>query len=227
MSKCPNCGHELQGGMKFCPECGQDLAVAVPKNQRIPTEEVPLPPLPDSGVQGRSESTSAPLSTLNEQNNEQDASPATNGEKKSHSWKIVLGACVGILILGVLLSVSAVGGNSTAHSDETFTKENYAQLDSEPAKHKGANVDITGRLLKNPEVDDNATYLQVFADPEHSEWNTLVVAKKLPDMDLHQGDYVRVEGTVLGEMSGTNAFGATVKGPKVQAKKVTKTSKPT
>jgi hypothetical protein len=34
---------------------------------------------------------------------------------------------------------------------ETFTKENYAVLYSDPRAHKGASVDITGQLLERPE----------------------------------------------------------------------------
>ena len=47
MPNCPNCGRAVQSGMKFCPNCGQDQAVVVPQDQRIPTEDVPVPPPPD------------------------------------------------------------------------------------------------------------------------------------------------------------------------------------
>lgn len=41
MAHCHNCGEEIQGGMKFCPHCGQDQAVVVPQDQRISPEDVP------------------------------------------------------------------------------------------------------------------------------------------------------------------------------------------
>src|SRR5215216_5436295 len=44
MPNCPNCGREIQGGMRFCPNCGQDQSVVVPQDQRISTEDVPVPP---------------------------------------------------------------------------------------------------------------------------------------------------------------------------------------
>src|SRR5215217_8971204 len=47
MPNCPNCGRAVQSRMKFCPNCGQDQAVVVPQDQRIPTEDVPVPPPPD------------------------------------------------------------------------------------------------------------------------------------------------------------------------------------
>jgi hypothetical protein len=52
MSYCINCGQEKQGGMKFCPNCGQDQSVVVPQEQRIPTENVPVPPPPSGPQQG-------------------------------------------------------------------------------------------------------------------------------------------------------------------------------
>src|SRR4051812_39597672 len=52
MAQCHNCGHEIRAGSKFCPECGQDQSVVVPQDQRIPTENVPVPPLPADSRQG-------------------------------------------------------------------------------------------------------------------------------------------------------------------------------
>jgi zinc-ribbon domain len=51
MPYCRNCGHEVQGTTKFCPECGQDQAVVVPQDQRIPTKDIQVPP-PPSDKQG-------------------------------------------------------------------------------------------------------------------------------------------------------------------------------
>jgi hypothetical protein len=55
MPNCPNCAREIEGGTKFCPECGQDLAVVVPQGQRIPTEDVPVPPPPSGPQRGGDE----------------------------------------------------------------------------------------------------------------------------------------------------------------------------
>src|SRR3712207_6483950 len=37
MPHCHNCGNELQGGMKFCPACGQDQSIVVSHAQDPPT----------------------------------------------------------------------------------------------------------------------------------------------------------------------------------------------
>ena len=77
------------------------------------------------------------------------------------------------------------------------------------------------RLLKNPEVKGKQTTFQMFADPEHSDWNTVVHAdtSAVPS-GLAGSDYVRVRGTVMGAFSGQNAFGANVKATEVQADSV-------
>ena len=93
MAECPNCGREIQGGMRFCPNCGQDQSVVVPQDQRIPTEDVPVPPPP-----------SAP--------------PRGGGRRK---WVIGLLGCGGLvaLLLVALLVVAVVSGptNQTAQSE--------------------------------------------------------------------------------------------------------------
>src|SRR5215208_4458596 len=45
----------------------------------------------------------------------------------------------------------AAAGDAGSETMETFTKENYAVLYSDPRAHKGASVDITGQLLERPE----------------------------------------------------------------------------
>ncbi len=57
---CHDCGEEIQRGMKFCPHCGQDQAVVVPEDQRIPTEEVQGVPPPLSSTPKPHENYSTP-----------------------------------------------------------------------------------------------------------------------------------------------------------------------
>ena len=46
MAYCRNCGADMPATAKFCQECGQDQSVSVPQDQRIQTEDVPVPPPP-------------------------------------------------------------------------------------------------------------------------------------------------------------------------------------
>jgi len=43
---CPNCNNQVEAGANFCPNCGQDMNVVVPQDQRIPTEDTGAPPPP-------------------------------------------------------------------------------------------------------------------------------------------------------------------------------------
>jgi hypothetical protein len=101
-------------------------------------------------------------------------------------------------------------------SSQTFTKENYAQLVSDPDSYEGAAVDVTGQILGAVEEDSNYVYFQMMADPVNYEWSTIVQA---PDSEttLAADDYVHVKGTVVGSMEGENAFGGEVSAVSVEA----------
>jgi hypothetical protein len=81
---------------------------------------------------------------------------------------------------------------------------------------KGASVDVAGQLLERPEDTGEELAFQMFADPENSEWNTIVYTDQT-DLNLDTDDYVRVQGEVLGAFEGENAFGASLTTPAVQA----------
>jgi hypothetical protein len=106
---------------------------------------------------------------------------------------------------------------------ETFTNRNYGELHSDPRAHKGASVDITGKLLERPEESGNELAFQMFVDVENSDWNTVVYTDQT-DLDLNMDDYVRVRGEVLGSLEGENAFGGSITAPTVQASKVSTVS---
>lgn len=106
---------------------------------------------------------------------------------------------------------------SIAESGETFTRENYRRLVSEPNAHKGASVEIVGQVFM-VEQDADASYIQMFADPEDSEWNTIVVTE--PGFEVDEEDYLSVQGVVREALEGENAFGGSVSAPIVDAARV-------
>lgn len=139
-----------------------------------------------------------------------------------------------VLVAGSVLIAAGCGGGSTASeqggtgsgtaaeqsgaggSGESFDRSNWALLNSDPDAHKGASVDFVGKVFTTPERDADGTYLQVWADPENSEWNTIVGIHD-PNFQVSDGDYVHVVGTVKGKFTGQNAFGADVTTPTVIA----------
>jgi hypothetical protein len=210
---CTNCGAELREDDSFCGKCGrpvQETAVV-----STPEADVPVPPAPQAGEEHR------PRISLGQ---------------------FVVGLLVFIGVLWLLVSTGygssgggsnrssgdeggkkAAAGNAGNETMETFTKENYAELYSDPRAHKGASVDITGQLLERPEESGGELAFQMFVDVENSDWNTIVYTDQT-DLDLNMDDYVRVRGEVLGSLKGKNAFGGSITAPTVQASKVSTVS---
>jgi hypothetical protein len=86
-----------------------------------------------------------------------------------------------------------------------FTRANWDVLATDPESHKGATVDIVGRVWSAPERDDEGTlHFMMLVDPKNSEWETLV---SFPDSStrIASDDYVRVKGTVHVAYTGESA----------------------
>lgn len=200
---CENCGAGIGETTNFCPNCGaaqkpdpdvpNDPPSGERRTRRISTPEVPgVPP------------------------------PPQEQEKPKGSWLRTI--IIVLVILIVLVALASGGGGEDGSTGgpgagQTFTSENYAELATDPGSFRGASVDIEGRVLRNPEVRGERTDFQMFADPENSEWNTVVHADSAPS-GLAGGDTVRVRGTVEGVFRGENAFGASITAPEVQADSV-------
>lgn len=200
---CERCGTAIGETTNFCPNCG----AAQQPNPEVPTG--PPPGIPETGRISTSTVPGIP-----------SAPPASSGR----SWgKIALGGCGALVLLFVLLiacsAIIAGGGGGNPGSGRTFTKDDYAELSTDPDAFRGASVDVVGRVLRNPEVRGDETSFQMFADPENSEWNTFVRAESAPS-GLASGDSVRVQGAVRGSREGENAFGATIRAVEVDASSV-------
>jgi hypothetical protein len=217
---CRNCGQELAEDDRFCSNCGKPIHEAAYK----PTLEadVPVPPPPRQAW----DTTSA---------TPQPAQTADSSEfRLSRLSKIVAGLLLILVVLVGLAALARDGGNSNSANaaspdkavgvgglfgGETFTRENYAELVSDPDAHEGAKVDVTGQVFTSPEIVEGNTGFQMFVDPENSDMNTGVLAEGT-DLGLEMNDYVHVIGTVKGSIEGKNAFGGKVSAVEVDASKV-------
>ena len=117
---------------------------------------------------------------------------------------------------GATSGEAATTSTDTESSDETFTRENWATLASDPAAHKGAQVDLVGQVFLAPEKDADGTYWQMYADPKNSEWNTLVGYLD-PNFSIADGDFVHVIGVVKDKFEGENLMGGTIIAPIILA----------
>lgn len=100
-----------------------------------------------------------------------------------------------------------------------LNEDDYDKLYSNPKKYKGYEVELTGQIFTEPEKDDDGTYIQIWADPENSEKNTIVGIKD-SSLKLKTDDYVKVKGIVKDKFKGENALGGTVEAPVILASSI-------
>ncbi len=142
MPQCHNCGNELQSGMKFCPACGQDQSIVVPQEERIPTEDVPIPPPP-------------PFDTQQGTSPQGTSQPASNTPRRK--WLIGAGlGCGGLALLVLaLLVVGIVSGttNKTAQSGGEGD-ENGKSEEKPEAKKKSGPENVTAKVGESAQLRD-------------------------------------------------------------------------
>lgn len=138
-------------------------------------------------------------------------------------------------IIGMLLSVvMVIGGISTfsdtgsispkktdspgksvsLEADDLMSESEIKELYTDPSKYEKRSLELAGKVFATPEYDEDAVYFQMWADPENSELNTFVKYEN-PNIDLKDGTYIKLKGTVYGSVEGENAFGAKVTGPMI------------
>ncbi|MDX5476605.1 MAG: DUF4352 domain-containing protein [Bacillaceae bacterium] len=100
-------------------------------------------------------------------------------------------------------------------SKEPLTAQEFTQMLSNPKNFKGSYVEYVGKVF-TVEKDENGTYLQVWADPEKSDNNTIVAIQD-PNFNVTDEDFIIIKGTVRDEFKGENAFGAELILPVIDA----------
>jgi hypothetical protein len=108
---------------------------------------------------------------------------------------------------------------------EHFTRANWDVLATDPESHKGATVDIVGRVWSATERDEGTLRFAMYADPKNSEWDILV---EFPDSSarIASDDYVRVKGSVRDAYTRENALGAEITVPLILADSVSRVDAP-
>src|SRR5215210_3268227 len=134
MPKCQNCGADVSATAKFCSECGQDLLVSVPQDQRQPTEDVAVPPPPQP--------EDVDLAPPPQPGDVQEVPSPPPQQGRSTVWtgvKLGLGACVvlpALLIIGLVFLVALFG-----REDDTTNSSppaNQGQAESKKQEEKKA-----------------------------------------------------------------------------------------
>lgn len=146
-----------------------------------------------------------------------------NKKKKLPKWAIIL-IIIGVVFLLLLL----LGDNTTQPKYDENGNPVYIESDkfdyiySDTDEYLGEFVDINGKVFNEPEFDGEYTILQIWADPENSEKNTIIYYNG--KIDLKTDDYVKLTGYVYDVMNYNNAFGGSVSAPVIVATKLEKGS---
>ena len=77
-------------------------------------------------------------------------------------------------------------------------------------------MELSGVVFNTVEYDEDGVYFQMWGDPENSDLNTIVTYPD-PNFALESDQYVKLTGTVMGEFTGTNAFGGEISAAVVTA----------
>lgn len=99
---------------------------------------------------------------------------------------------------------------------EKIGEEDFEKVYSNPEAYKGYEIELMGQVFVEPEKEEDGVYLQVYADPENNEKNTIVGIGD-PDFEVSTDDYVKVTGVIQDTFEGENAFGGQISAPTVSA----------
>lgn len=113
-------------------------------------------------------------------------------------------------------STSASQTEVVSNQKEYISESEIPNLFTSPDDYKGKYVKLTGQIFATPEQDDDRIALQVWHDPENSS-NNFIVYVNGTDSTFSMNDYIVVDGEIMGEFSGENAFGGTVTAPMIEA----------
>lgn len=150
-----------------------------------------------------------------------------SNEKKGISIAgLICSAIPTLIFLIALITVIAESGSSTPDTEgddvhylqDAEIENAYASPDSYAGKY----IIIGGKVFGEPEIHEDETYFQMHGDPVNSGKNTIVHLKG--NANVKSGDFVKVDGKIVGSHEYKNMVGGTVTALLIDAKTVTESS---
>lgn len=121
----------------------------------------------------------------------------------------------------VFTIVGCGGSDDKKETKKEYVKESeFTSVYTTPDKYKGKYIKLTGKVFNNVEEKDGKFAFQIFEDIDNYENSTIIFCKK--DPKIAANDYIEVDGKIMGEVEGENAFGATLTALQVEAVSVKK-----
>lgn len=124
-----------------------------------------------------------------------------------------------IIMVVCIAACGDKGSNPSDKSSPEMTAEEIEQMYTDADQFKDRTITLTGQIFGSPEQDEDGIYFQMYADPAEYEKNTLVMYQG-EDIEISDGDYVTITGTVGGKYEGENIFGGTITAPVISATKL-------
>ncbi|MGH4120807.1 DUF4352 domain-containing protein [Clostridium sp.] len=131
------------------------------------------------------------------------------------------------LFIIVIISILALTGcgasssnssNSSSENTTPLSKTEFAQLYSDSSKFEGRRVCFYARIFTEPKKDDKGTYLQAYANDDHSK--KTIIGLKDPELGVKNGDIIEVSGIVGKAFEGENPFGVELTAPSIAANEI-------
>lgn len=134
--------------------------------------------------------------------------------------KILLIICIiSVLAMTGCSSKNSTSNNTNSANTTPLSEVEFVQLYSNSSKFEGRRVDFYARIFAEPEKDDKGTYLQAYANDDHSK--KTIIGINDPELTIKNGDIIHVTGAV-GKIEGKKSFGAALKAPSIVASEIEK-----
>lgn len=110
--------------------------------------------------------------------------------------------------------------SSDLSSLEYVSESEIDMVYSNASNYKGKGIVVSGEVFGEPDIDNDEIMFQMYADPQNTEKNTLVVFETNENLSLKDGDYVIVDGMISGVTTYRNILGGKVQAPTIYARNV-------
>lgn len=136
----------------------------------------------------------------------------------------IVAALVAASLTGCPASSSRLPFRETVRG-EPFTAQNWDMIETNPDAYGGRQVTFVGRVFAPFDVRQMPANIQVFVNPKDA--TGVAVVAVATDPGVRPGDFVAVEGRIVGEFKGEGTFSGTgVAAVLVQASSLVATALP-
>lgn len=141
-------------------------------------------------------------------------------------------AIVGLIICGIELlgivwmimsSASSMGDSPTEVDELVYVEQTEIEnVYASPDDYKGKYITLTGKIHTEPVVEDGILYFQIYADPVNLSKDTVI--KYLGTESFTEGEYVKIDGKILGEREYENVLGGEIERMLIETENITKSN---